>query len=95
MRQSDGRVRKTRVRHNESSHAHELTISCNHGIPLLSKDRSRQWLSEALDLARKRWSFELWAYVIMPEHAHVLIWPRLAEYDICNPIPARIPIAAT
>jgi putative transposase len=37
---------------------------------------------EALDLARHRHQLDLWAYVIMPEHAHVLLWPRRAEYAI-------------
>ena len=26
--------------------------------------------------ARKDWSFDLWAYVLMPEHVHLLIYPR-------------------
>ncbi|MFQ5807406.1 MAG: transposase [Phycisphaerae bacterium] len=40
------------------------------------------WLLDALDQARCRWNFALWAYVIMPEHAHLLIHPREANYEI-------------
>ena len=67
--------RKTRVASNEPGHAHELTFSCFQRLPLLSKDRTRTWFVEALDRTRKRYRLELWAYVIMPEHVHLLLWP--------------------
>jgi putative transposase len=35
-------------------------------------------------MARKRHLFHLWAYAIMPEHAHVLIWPTRSPYDISS-----------
>jgi putative transposase len=68
--------------YNIPGEAHELTFSCFQRLPLLSKDRSRQWFVEALDLARRRRNFFLWAYVIMPEHVHVVIWPREPAYEI-------------
>jgi putative transposase len=34
-----------------------------------------------LEEARRKYRFELWAYVIMPEHVHLLIYPRLSEAD--------------
>ena len=71
MEDADGKVRKRRISYDEPGHAHELTFSCYGRLPLLSKDRTRLWLIEALDVARQRWAFELWAYVIMPEHAHM------------------------
>jgi putative transposase len=43
---------------------------------LLSRDRTRRWLVEAIDEARQLARFDLWAYVIMPEHAHVLLFPQ-------------------
>jgi putative transposase len=73
---------KQRTAWNEPGHAHELTFSCQHRWPLLNRDRTRTWFIEALDRARRRWDFALWAYVIMPEHAHVLIYPRRIEYDV-------------
>jgi putative transposase len=78
----DGTIRKRRANFNDPGNAHELTFSCFHKLPLLSKDRTRKWLVEALDVARRQWDFEMWAYVIMPDHAHVLLCPRQAEYDI-------------
>ena len=55
--------------------AHYLTFSCFHRQPFLSGRHSPMWLLESLDEARTNCPFELWAYVIMPEHAHVLILP--------------------
>jgi putative transposase len=82
MRREDGSYRKVRKSVNEPGDAHELTFTCYKRLPLLSKDRTRLWFVNALDQARDRWKFDLWAYVIMPEHAHVLLAPREAEYDI-------------
>ena len=67
---------KRRRRHDESGHARELTFSCYRGFQFLSRDRTCQWFVEALETARAKWSFDLWAYVLMPEHVHVLIYPR-------------------
>jgi putative transposase len=35
-----------------------------------------------LAAARKEYSFHLWAYVIMPNHVHLLIWPLEHDYRI-------------
>jgi putative transposase len=75
-------MRKRCRRYNEPGHAHELTFSCYHQLPLLSKDRTREWFIAALDRARDLHAFDLWAYVIMPEHAHILLLPRSDVYDI-------------
>jgi putative transposase len=74
--------RKTCKRYNTPGHAHALTFSCFRRQAFLSRDRSRQWLIEGIDRARDKLLFHLWAYVIMPEHAHVLVWPTDSEYDI-------------
>jgi putative transposase len=68
---------RKKVRHfDEPGHAHFLTFSCYHRMPLLSKDRSRGWLIEALQSARQKHCFDLWGWVIMPEHVHLLLWPK-------------------
>jgi putative transposase len=74
--------RKCLRHYNEPGHAHELTFSCYRGLPLLSRDRTRRWFIEALARARDRCDFRLWAYVIMPEHAHVLLLPTKPDYDV-------------
>ena len=68
-------------RYNDPGHAHELTFSCFHRQPFLLGDRARQWFVDAVQLARTKHAFHLWAYVIMPEHAHLLIWPTTPSYS--------------
>jgi putative transposase len=68
--------------YNEPGHAHELTFSCFRRLPLLSRDRCRQWMIEALESARQRQNLALWAYVIMPEHVHVIVCPRRSVYEV-------------
>lgn len=74
--------RKTCRRFNEAGHAHALTFSCFRRQPFLNRDRTRQWFVDAVTAARDKHRFDLWAYVIMPEHVHLLVWPTEHEYDI-------------
>ena len=74
--------RKTCKRENAPGHAHGLTFSCYERLPLLSKDRTRRWLVESIDAARDDAQFDLWAYVIMPEHVHLLVYPRSVDSDV-------------
>src|SRR5215207_7980874 len=74
---------RKRVRHFDlPGDAHFLTFSCFHRMPLLSKDRTRKWLVEAIGNARTKHSFDLWAWVIMPEHVHLLIYPRVIDCKV-------------
>lgn len=67
---------KRRHRHDADRTPRSPTFSCYKRFPLLSRDRSRRWFVEALSEARARWPVDLWAYVIMPEHVHLLVAPR-------------------
>ena len=69
-------IRKRRRRLDEPGHARELTFCCYQRFPFLSRDRTRQWFIDALAAARMQYPFDLWAYVIMPDHAHLLVYPR-------------------
>ena len=69
-------------RYNFPGHAHELTFSCFRGRPFLSKDRTRSYLVNAIMAAKHKHAFDLWAYVIMPEHVHLLICPCGETYSI-------------
>ena len=82
MRLSDGTVRKLRRSCSDPGCAHELTFTCFHGLPLLAHDRTRSWFVEALARARDRLELELWAYVIMPNHVHLLFCPKRNDYRI-------------
>ena len=67
---------------NEPGHAHELTFSCYRRHRFFQAERTCLWLSEAISAARSRLDFAVWAYVFMPDHVHLLIYPRRSQYDI-------------
>ena len=75
-------IRKTRQAWNEPGHAHFLTYSCHRRLPLLSRAQTREWAIAALENTRRAWDVALWAYVIMPEHIHVVIYPRATGYEM-------------
>jgi len=74
--------RKTRHSWNEPGHAHFLTYSCFRRLPLLTRDRTRRWILDALEATRRELDVALWAFVIMPEHVHVLLCPRQPIYEM-------------
>jgi putative transposase len=84
---------KTCRRYNDAGHAHSLTFTCFHRKAFLSKSRTCQWLIHALSTARERLQFDVWAYVIMPEHCHILIFPRQPKYSISRILEAiKLPV---
>jgi putative transposase len=88
-------IRKRRKVYNEPYHAHFVTFSCSHRWPLLNKDRSRQWVIDALENLRDKHGVETWAYVVMPEHFHAVWWSPQPEYDASDWLAAfKRPISA-
>ncbi|MBI4717009.1 MAG: transposase [Planctomycetes bacterium] len=73
---------KTCKRYDEPGDAHALTFTCFRGQPFFARDRTCRWMLEAIERARQLHTFDVWAYVIMPEHAHMLILPQTAEYSM-------------
>jgi putative transposase len=73
--------RKKCKRYNIPWHAHYLTFSCFRRQPFFSGKHAPLWFLEALEVARRLERFHLWSYVVMPEHAHLLIWPG-EDYSI-------------
>jgi len=69
---------------NDSGHAHYLTFSCYRRQQLLNDDITRLWLVQSIDQARKKHRFKLWAWVIMPEHVHMLLHPVVEGYSIAR-----------
>jgi putative transposase len=69
--------RKRCKRYDVPGDAHFLTFSCFRRLPLFTRDRSRQWMLDAIALGRKKGEYDLWAYVIMPEHVHLVILPHV------------------
>ena len=67
---------RKRVRHyHNPGHCHELTFSCYHRLPLLTNHIWRGLLSEAIERAIARHTYHLVAFVFMPEHVHLLVYP--------------------
>ena len=79
---SDFPHQKNRKVYNTPGEAHELTFSCFRQRKFLSKDRTREYFIQAVRDARKTHGFHLWAYVIMPEHVHILVFPPQEKYDM-------------
>ena len=68
-------VEKRRRRFNEPNQPRELTFSCFRRIPFLECERTREWFRDALQAARAKFAFQVWAYVLMSEHVHLLVYP--------------------
>lgn len=76
------RDRQQRPRaYNEPAHAHELTFSCFRRFAFLSRDRTCEWLADAIRAAKAELNYSLWAYVFMPDHVHLIVFPIDRTYD--------------
>jgi putative transposase len=74
--------RKSCRRFNVPGHTHFLTFSCFGRQAFLMRERAREWLLDALRRALLLHDFSVWAWVFMPEHAHLLVHPRRESYSI-------------
>ena len=74
--------RKRCKRWNHPNHAHALTFSCYRRRPFLESEAVCEKLVGSLTNACNRHDVALWAYVFMPEHVHLLVWPRQYDYSI-------------
>ena len=77
-------VRRHRRNYNLPGHAHELTFSCYRNFPFLASERTCRWLADAIDAARAKHRYRLWAYVFMPDHVHLVVCPQDEHYDIAR-----------
>jgi putative transposase len=41
-------------------------------------------LAEAIEAARSRRNFAVWAFVFMPEHVHMIVWPKCLDYRVAD-----------
>ena len=69
-------------RFNIPGHAHGLTFSCYRAQPLLACNHARSLFADSLNLTSIKYNIDVWAYVFMPEHVHLLIYPREENYSI-------------
>jgi len=64
------------VRHfHDPGDVHQLTFSCFRRDPLLTNEADCVHLADAIDRALILHGLNLSAFVFMPEHAHLLVWP--------------------
>ena len=68
--------------YNDEGHAHFLTFSYWKRMPLLAQDRSRRWFIDSLNKAMKKYDVGCWAYVLMPEHVHLVVIPHQRVYEM-------------
>ena len=66
---------KRRSRYNEPGQPRELTFSCYRRMPFFSREGTCEWFRQALEAARTKFDFQVWAYVLMPDHVHLLVNP--------------------
>ena len=79
---TDNGFRK-RIRHfNIAGHAHLLTFCCYKRLALLTNEEWCFTLSRAISRATDRHRCKLIAFVYMPEHVHLLVWPEKEGFKI-------------
>ncbi|MBN1972901.1 MAG: transposase [Sedimentisphaerales bacterium] len=71
-------------RYNIAGNAHELTFCCYKNQNFLSKDRTCKYLVDSINSSREKYRFDIWAYVFMPNHVHLLICPKNEIYSISD-----------
>ena len=73
-----------RVSWNEPGHLHELTFVTYHRKPILLLPGCPELFLEALFAARASVPFDLYAYVLMPDHVHILLRPTKEGYEMAQ-----------
>jgi putative transposase len=59
----------------ESGSARYITASCYKRMQLMGSPAIRDAFAAQLEELRKKWGFKLRAWVAMPEHFHMILWP--------------------
>lgn len=62
-------------RYDTPGHARFVTFSCYQRLPLLSDPRTRDAFAQRLEAERVRLGFSIIAWVVMPEHVHLVVVP--------------------
>ena len=60
-------------RFQNTGQSHFVTFSCHHRCPLLTTASTRQLFESALERVRRKFGLRVYAYVVMPEHIHLLL----------------------
>jgi putative transposase len=60
-------------RFQQTGHSHFVTFSCYHRRPLFTPDPAKRIFELALERVRRKFGLCVYAYVVMPEHVHLLV----------------------
>ena len=72
-----------------------MTHSCYGRLPLFANDAIRTTFADHLARVRRRGGFQLYAWVVMPEHIHLLLTPDLPDVTVTKVLRAlKRPFAA-
>jgi putative transposase len=62
---------------------------------ICASSRAGEIVRGTINVARDHWNFDVWAFVFMPEHVHLITHPRDAVYDMADHRKAiKAPVAA-
>ena len=75
---------KTRATYNVPGHAHELTFSVYLKKRKMFEPGVVEAYLESLVTISAKYKFDIWAYVVMPDHCHVLVFPTGEVYSMEN-----------
>jgi putative transposase len=75
-------TQRIRKRIDAPNHIRFITFSCYRRLPLFQNDLIKDAFRDHLNETRYKLGFHLHAWVIMPEHIHLLVWPDLDRGDI-------------
>ncbi|AEU36105.1 transposase [Granulicella mallensis] len=64
---------KDLVRYQQTGNLHLVTFSCYRRLPYLGTPAIRELFERSLEKMRMKYDFYINAYVVMPEHVHLLI----------------------
>jgi putative transposase len=56
-----------------SGQDHAINFSCYHHFPYFQSHTSRDLFERSLEKTRSKYQFEIYAYVVMPDHVHLLV----------------------
>ncbi len=79
---NQGKMNNKRVHFNTPGHAHELTFSCYRNRKFLLHEQACLFLVDAVNMARRKHFLMIWAYVFMPDHVHLLLYPECENYSM-------------
>ncbi len=61
------------TRYQQSRHVHYVTFTCYHRRPKLLSRKAKEVFEQTLERVRRWYDFYISAYVVMPEHVHLLV----------------------